>query len=450
MKQEVELKRSLGLWSALALVVGTVIGSGIFFKQGAVLDSAGSSTMALLAWVVGGIITLTAGLTIAEIGAQLPYTGGLYIYMEKIYGRVLGFLSGWMQIIVYGPAIIASLAGYLALLLVNFFGLTNSWLIPLAIASMVLIGGLNMLENRLGAAFAIITTLAKLLPIAAIIIFGLFYGHEGAVGQTITHVHENSGTFGVAVLATLFGYDGWILIANLGGEIKHPQRILPRAIVFGLVFVLIVYTAVTFGVFNAIPANMVSKLGDNTTIYLAQKAFGTIGGRLLNIGVIISIMGCMNGKIMTFPRIMYAMAKRNDLPFSKQLAYLNSKTHAPMVSTVVILLIATLMVTFSNADYLSDLCIFTVYCFYIAAFIGVFLLRKRNKGAERPFSTPLYPITPIIAIVGALFVTISQIFNDPIGSFASLAIVAVGLPVFYLVKKYAKQSNKVEDEIIAE
>ena len=230
MKQEVELKRSLGLWSALALVVGTVIGSGIFFKQGAVLDSAGSSTMALLAWVVGGIITLTAGLTIAEIGAQLPYTGGLYIYMEKIYGRILGFLSGWMQIIVYGPAIIASLAGYLALLLVNFFGLSNAWLIPLAIASMVLIGGLNMLENRLGAAFAIITTLAKLLPIAAIIIFVLFYGHEGAVGQTITHVHENSGIFGVAVLATLFGYDGWILIANLGGEIRHPQRILPRAI----------------------------------------------------------------------------------------------------------------------------------------------------------------------------------------------------------------------------
>ncbi|CUS27040.1 amino acid transporter [Paucilactobacillus oligofermentans DSM 15707 = LMG 22743] len=443
MKEDIELKRSLGLWSALALVVGTVIGSGIFFKQGSVLDSAGSSTMALLAWVVGGVITLTAGLTIAEIGAQLPYTGGLYIYMEKIYGRVLGFLSGWMQIIVYGPAIIASLAGYLALLLVNFFGLGEAWLIPLAIFSMILIGGLNMLDNRLGAAFAIITTLAKLLPIAAIIIFGIFYGHQGAIGQTITQVHQSSGTFGVAVLATLFGYDGWILIANLGGEIKNPQRILPRAIVMGLVFVLVVYTAVTFGVFNAIPAKMVSKLGDNTTIYLAQQAFGTIGGRLLNIGVIISIMGCMNGKIMTFPRIMYAMAKRNDLPFSKQLAYLNPKTHAPMISTVVILVIAALMVTFSNADYLSNLCIFTVYCFYIAAFIGVFILRRREHGNERPFSTPLYPLTPIIAIAGALFVTISQIFNDPLGSFVSLGIVAVGLPVFYLVKKYTNQSNEI-------
>lgn len=437
MKQpEVELKRSLGLWSALALVVGTVIGSGIFFKQASVLDSAGSSTTALLAWVVGGLITLTAGLTIAEIGAQLPYTGGLYVYMEKIYGRIWGFLSGWMQIIVYGPAIIASLAGYLAVLLVSFFGLSNAWHVPLALAAMILIGGLNMFENRYGAAFAIITTCCKLLPVAAIIIFGLFYGHQGALGQTVAGAHASAGNFGVAVLATLFAYDGWILIANLGGEIKNPQKILPKAIVMGLLFVLVVYSVVSFGVFKGLPAALIHKLGDNTTPYLATQAFGTIGGRLLNIGVIISIIGCMNGKIMTFPRIMYAMAKRNDLPFSKKLSYVNPKTHEPMVATVVIIAIASLMVGFFNADYLSDLCIFTVYCFYVAAFIGVFLLRKRMPG-PRPFSTPLFPLTPIIAIVGALFVIISELFSDPVGACASLGIVAIGLPIFYVVKKHA-------------
>lgn len=451
MKQpEVELKRSLGLWSALALVIGTVIGSGIFFKQASVLDSAGSSTMALLAWVVGGIITLTAGLTIAEIGAQMPETGGLYVYMEKIYGRIWGFLSGWMQIIVYGPAIIAALGGYLAVLLVSFFGLDNGWKIPIAIGSMVLIGLLNMFENRLGAAFAIITTICKLLPIAAIVIFGLFFGHVGALGQTVSGIHQSTGSFGVAVLATLFGYDGWILIANLGGEIKNPQKILPKAIIIGLVFVMIVYTAVTFGVFNGMQSAMIHKLGDNTTPYFAQMIFGPVGGRLLNIGVIISILGCMNGKIMTFPRIMYAMAKRHDLPFSKKLAYVNPTTHEPMIATVVILFIAGLMVVFSNPDYLSDLCIFTVYCFYVAAFIGVFILRKRNAGgAPRPFSIPLYPFVPIVAIVGALFVIISEVFSDPIGSILSLTIVAVGLPIFYAVKQYgsAKELDGVEANI---
>ena len=248
----------------------------------------------------------------------------------------------------------------------------------------------------------------------------------------------------MAVLATLFGYDGWILIANLGGEIKNPQKVLPKAIIIGLSFVLVVYTAVTFGVFNGLSAGLIHKLGDNTTPYLATQAFGTIGGRLLNIGVIISIIGCMNGKIMTFPRIMYAMAKRHDLPFSKQLSYVNAKTHEPMIATVAIIAIASLMVGFFNADYLSDLCIFTVYCFYVAAFIGVFLLRKRMPG-PRPFSTPLYPITPIIAIVGALFVIISELFSDPVGAIASLSIVAIGLPIFYVVKK--RDTNPVVDEM---
>lgn len=171
-----DLKRSLGFGSAISIVIGTIIGSGIFFKQGSVLDSAGSSTMAILAWVFGGVITLTGGLTVAEIGAQMPYTGGLYVYIENIYGRILGFLAGWMQIIVYGPAIIASVAGFMSILMANFFGLGNEWRIPLAIITVGLIGLMNLLENKVGALFSVITTLGKLIPIAAIIIFGLFWG----------------------------------------------------------------------------------------------------------------------------------------------------------------------------------------------------------------------------------------------------------------------------------
>ena len=218
------LNRSLGFWSALALVVGTVIGSGIFFKQSSVLDSAGSTGGALLVWFLGGVITLTAGLTIAEVGAQMPHTGGLYVYMEEIYGNFWGFLSGWMQIAVYGPAIIASIAAYLGILLVGFFHLDAVWQAPLAIFVIILIGLLNMVENRWGAAFQIVTTLGKLLPIIAIVIFGLFYGDQDAFGQTLQTVHHSTGNFGVAVLATLFAYDGWILVANLGGEIKNPPK----------------------------------------------------------------------------------------------------------------------------------------------------------------------------------------------------------------------------------
>ncbi|MBD5806957.1 APC family permease [Limosilactobacillus walteri] len=436
-----ELKRSLGFWSAISIVVGTIIGSGIFFKQGSVLDSAGTSTLAIAAWVFGGIITLTGGLTVAEIGAQMPYTGGLYVYIENIYGRLLGFLAGWMQVIVYGPAIIASVAGFMSILMANFFGLGAAWRIPLAVITVVAIGIMNLFENKVGAIFSIITTAGKMIPIAAIIIFGLFWGHQDAFGQTVTEVHQATGGFGVAVLATLFGYDGWILIANLGGEMKNPQKLLPKAIIFGITAVLIIYTLITVGILKFLPANTIHRLGENATAYLAVKAFGAVGGKLLSAGIIISMMGTLNGKMITFPRIVYAMARRRDLPFSRYLAYITPKGKSPVVATIFIIVLATVMMCFFDPDHLSDLCVFTVYCFYLLAFFGIFILRRKNKG-PRPFSTPLYPLVPIVAIAGGIFVLVSEVLNDPAGVLLFVGIVIVGLPILYIVKRMDQRRMK--------
>ena len=397
-----ELKRSLGFWSAISIVIGTIIGSGIFFKQGSVLDSAGTSTLAIAAWVFGGIITLTGGLTVAEIGAQMPYTGGLYVYIENLYGRLLGFLAGWMQVIVYGPAIIASVAGFMSILMANFFGLGTQWRIPLAVITVIAIGVMNLFENKVGAIFSIITTAGKMIPIAAIIIFGLFWGHQDAFGQTVTEIHQSTGGFGVAVLATLF--------------------------------VLIIYTLITVGILKFLPVNTIHRLGENATAYLAVKAFGAIGGKLLSAGIIISMMGTLNGKMITFPRIVYAMARRHDLPFSRYLAYITPKGKSPVVATMFIIILATIMMFFFDPDHLSDLCVFTVYCFYLLAFFGIFILRHKNKG-PRPFSTPLYPLVPIIAIAGGIFVLVSEVMNDPAGVILFIGIVIVGLPILYIVKR---------------
>lgn len=432
-KENNELRRSLGFGSAISIVIGTIIGSGIFFKQASILDSAGSSTMAIAAWIFGGVITLTAGLTIAEIGAQMPYTGGLYVYVENLYGRICGFLAGWMQVIVYGPAIIASVAGFMSIMITNLFGIDAKWRIPVALITIIAIGLINFLENNVAAAFSVITTIGKMIPIAAIIIFGLFWGHQDALGQTVSEVNRSTGGFGVAVLATLFGYDGWILIANLGGEMKNPQKLLPKAIILGISSVLVIYTLITIGIFRFIPANMIHSLGENTTSYLATKAFGEIGGKLLSIGIIISMMGTLNGKIITFPRIVYAMARRGDLPFSRLLSYVTPKGKSPIIATVFIIILATIMMLFFDPDHLSDLCVFTIYCFYLMTFFGIFILRKKNN--KRPFSTPLYPLVPIVAIAGGLFVLISELFNDPAGVLLFVSIVVIGLPVLYVVKR---------------
>lgn len=431
-EEQIGLNRSLGLISSLSLVIGTVIGSGIFFKQAAVLDYAHSTNLALVAWLVGGLITMASGLTIAEIGSQMPHTGGLYVYLEKIYGKFWGFLAGWMQIIVYGPTLIAALGSYLATLLVAFFGLPKTSTPLLAVIVIALIASFNLLSNRYGAAFQVITTVGKLLPIAAIIIFGLLFGKANAFNQVAT----TSGSvtlngFGMAILATLFAYDGWVLIANMGGEIKNPQKLLPKAIVFGIGLVLIIYMLVTAGIFRVVPASLIHRLGDQAAAHFATIAFGQVGGKLLNIGIIISIAGCINGKVMTFPRIMYAMAKNDELPFSKQLAYLNKRMRTPMVATLTVCSIAALMAVTVDADRLSELCIFTIYLFYVLAFFGLFKLRRLKTAS--PFRVPLYPFTPIVAILGGVFVLVSELNSDLTGVLASIFFVALGIPV-YLIK----------------
>lgn len=431
-EEQIGLNRSLGLISSLSLVIGTVIGSGIFFKQAAVLDYAHSTNLALVAWLVGGLITMASGLTIAEIGSQMPHTGGLYVYLEKIYGKFWGFLAGWMQIIVYGPTLIAALGSYLATLLVAFFDLPKTSTPLLAVIVIALIAAFNLLSNRYGAAFQVITTVGKLLPIAAIIIFGLLFGKANAFNQVAT----TSGSvtlngFGMAILATLFAYDGWVLIANMGGEIKNPQKLLPKAIVLGIGLVLIIYMLVTAGIFRVVPASLIHRLGDQAAAHFATIAFGQVGGKLLNIGIIISIAGCINGKVMTFPRIMYAMAKNDELPFSKQLAYLNKKMRTPMVATLTVCSIAALMAVTVDADRLSELCIFTIYLFYVLAFFGLFKLRRLKTAS--PFRVPLYPFTPIVAILGGGFVLVSELNSDLTGVLASIFFVALGIPV-YLIK----------------
>lgn len=165
---------------------------------------------------------------------------------------------------------------------------------------------------------------------AALIIFGLFFGNQSAFGHSLVEVHQTAGNFGVAILATLFAFDGWILVANLGGEIKNPRKLLPQAITLGILAVLVIYLLVSYGVYRSVPAEQIHKLGTSAIPYIANQAFGAVGGKILSIGIIISIVGCMNGKIMTFPRIMYAMAKRGQLPFSKTLSYLHPKSHTPI------------------------------------------------------------------------------------------------------------------------
>ena len=443
MPQKVELKRSMGIWSGLSLVIGTVIGSGIFFKQACVLQTAGSSTLGLLAWLTGGVITLAAGLTIAEIGARLPKTGGLYSYIESLYGPVAGFLTGWMQVVIYAPAVIASIAGYAAFLTANFLGLPTSSATWIAVIYVAFIAGINLFENRVAASFQVITTSIKLIPIAILIIYGLFFGKVNALGQTVSDTVSHGGGLGMAILATLFAYDGWILLANIAGELKNPRRDLPRSIVGGVSLIVVAYVGVSFGVYHALPSDRIVVLQNNATFAVVRAAFGDFGGRALSIAIIISMLGTLNGKMISFPRMAYAMSL--DGLFPKYLSKLTRKTQEPTnaILTVALMTIALAIVYTNGVDRLSDIAIFTIWIFYTAAFFGVFILRHqtldKNVDPATLFKTPLFPITPLVAIIGALFVIGSTVINDFSGAVISIILVLIGLPVFYYYQHKRQQ-----------
>ncbi|MCW0953700.1 amino acid permease [Weissella ceti] len=445
MSEGVKLKRSMGLWSGLSLVIGTVIGSGVFFKQASVLEQAGSTTAGLAAWIVGGIITLAAGLTISEVAARLPKTGGLYSYIESLYGSAAGFLTGWMQVIVYAPAVIASIGGYAAFLTANFLGLPTEAARWITISYIMLVVLINVLENRVTAAFQVITTSIKMIPIVLLIGYGLFFGQVDALGQTVTQLTSTAkGGFGMAVLATLFAYDGWILLSNLAGELKNPRRDMPRSIVYGVSIIVLAYVGVTYAVYRALPAEQIIALQNNSTFVMATQAFGEFGGRALSITIIISMWGTLNGKMIAFPRMAYAMSK--DGLFPKYLSRLNAKTQEPIAAILSVAAIAMSIALFTNsADRLSDIAIFTIWIFYTAAFFGIFILRRQSKKnpdtQEAPlFKTPLYPITPLVAIGGAMFVLISTLQSDFQSVMISMVMVGLGLPVYH----YYRKKNNVQ------
>lgn len=428
-----QLKRSMGLWTGISVVIGTVIGSGIFFKQAPVLSTAGNTTSALWAWALGGIITLAAGLTISEIGAHIPQTGGIYVYMESLYGKFWGFLTGWTQVVIYAPAIIASVSGYFAYLFANFFDIPQQYAPWIGVVILILITGMNSLDNRISSIFQVTTTSIKLIPIAILIIFGLFFGKVDALGQTVAQASSTvSGNFGMAVLATLFAYDGWATFTNLGGELKNPRRNLPRSIILGVIIVMVAYVGVSYGVYRALPAHKIVALGDNVTYEVAKTAFGDLGGRLLSIGILVSMAGTLNGKMLAFPRMVFAMAEDGYLP--KYLSKLNhAKEPAGALWTTAVLSMVLLFT--SGADWLSDMAVFVIWLFYTATFFGIFILRLRNKKAgldkdPEVFQVPLYPIVPLIAIIGALFILVNTLITSFTMVMISFVCVLVGIPVY--------------------
>ncbi|MGX6962469.1 APC family permease [Vagococcus xieshaowenii] len=442
MSQEVQnneqLERTMTFFPALSTVMGTVIGAGVFFKAASVAAVTGDSSLHMFSWFLGGLISVCAGLTAAELAAAIPETGGMIKYIERAYGKFAAFLLGWAQVIIYFPANVAALAIIFGTQFVNLFALDSKLVLPIGIISAVSIMLLNFLGSKAGGRIQSISLVCKLIPLALIVIFGLL--RQGDVDVSLIPIEAGkniSGGFfpalGAGLLATMFAYDGWIHVGNLAGELKNPSKDLPKSIAVGIVGVMIVYLLVNWAFLGQLPMDQLAG-NETAAMDVSNKLFGDMGGKLVTIGILVSVYGTINGYTMTGMRLPYVMGLNNDLPFSEKLVKLN-KNKIPYIAGVLELVIAVLLMLSGSFDMLTDMLVFVIWIFYTLVFIAVIKLRKVEPDLERPYKVPLYPILPIIAILGGVFILVMTLINQFSLAITGIIITLLGTPIYMYKKK---------------
>ena len=441
-----QLQKSLGIAAALSTVVGMVIGGGVFFKPQAVYTlTGGAPGLGILAWIIAGIMTITAGLTAAEVSAAIPKTGGMMVYIEEIYGKKLGFLTGWMQTVLFFPATAAAIAvmfGQQAAILLN----NPSLVMPMSIGVILLVGILNTFGSKTSGTIQTVSTVCKLIPLVLIIVFGFIKGSgdNPIMNPLVAEGIRPMGIIGQLLVAILFAYDGWINVGALAGEMKNPGKDLPKAIIGGLSIVMAINVVINLAYLWVLPASELAQYASPASI-VAEKIFGPVGGKLINVGILVSVFGCLNGYLLTGPRIPYTLANQKVLPamFGKL-----NKHGVPANATLFMAVLSVIYALSGQFNLLSDLSMFAIWAFYTLTFIGVIKLRKTQPDLKRPYKVPFYPVIPIISICSGLFVVIDQLFlagmKSSMISLGGIIITLIGLPVYAVMTK--KNSELQEKE----
>lgn len=429
------IKKSVGFLQGLAIVVGMIIGSGIFLKPSVVLSAAGSPVMALAAWVLGGVVTLCSALSIAEIASNIPRAGGLYTYLDELYGEKWGFLLGWVQSIISYPASVAAQAIAFATYAAYFIPMNDWAQRGMALGVMVFILILNILSTRYGGFIQVVATVGKLVPVVAILGVGMFSGiAPGASGLSSQLIGGANANIGAAILGTLWAYDGWIGVTNMAAEMKDPKKNLPRVISVGIVFVIAVYALFNVVLFNALPADALAA-SETPGADAAVALFGEGGAAFLTAGIMISVFGSLNGYLMTAARVPQAMAERKQLPMSRMLGKIHPKFGTPANALIMQTILAVVYVMSGSFNFLTDLLIFVLWIFFTLGVVGVFILRKQGLSDKNNYRVPLYPITPIVGIAGSVYILVSTVLGDPVRSLIGLGVTLLGIPVYFWLKK---------------
>jgi APA family basic amino acid/polyamine antiporter len=476
-----KMLQKLGLYTTIAIVIGAVIGSGIFKKPAIMASQLGSPEILLLVWLVAGIITFFGALTNTEIAGMITETGGQYIYFKKMYGDFVAYLYGWPMFAVVQAGSIASITyvfaeytQYFILLprlseatekafelYIPFIGyiypLQNLGVKLLAIFAINFLSAVNYYGVKFGGGIAAFFTTMKVVAILALVIIGFAFGNGSFDNfTTASQIVSHSGwgmvlAFTAALSGAFWAYDGWNNITYIAGEVKQPQRNIPLGLFWGTIIVIAVYFLINLAYLYILPIDIMAQ----STLVAADAAkavMGNMGGGFIAAAVMISTFGTSNGTIMVSARVYYAMAEKH--VFFPSLGTIHPKFRTPSTSLIVQSIWTSLLILSGTFDTLTDMLIFVSWIFYGMGAAGIFVLRKKMPAAERPYKVWGYPVVPAIFVVFSFFFIVLTLYNDInnyiLNNFAAgepriiksvfgLLFVAIGIPLYVYFKKQNKE-----------
>jgi basic amino acid/polyamine antiporter, APA family len=433
----VSLVRVLGVRDGIAIVVGTVIGSGIFLVPGPIAQKLPTLALVLLVWITGGILSLFGSLSIGELAANYPGAGGLYTYLRHIYGKPLAFLYGWALFSLIQSGSIATLASGFALYSSKILTLTPFEFKALPIVAIFFFSIVNLVGIRVARAVQNIGTISKVIGIA--LVFGLLIARGHTTLLRVAMPADPSSSllvdFGIALIAVLWAFEGWHVVSFAAGEFKSPVRDLPRSLLWGTLIVTAIYLLLNVAYYAVLTPLEVS--GSASAASSAIKtAWGQGAMLLVSVVILTSILGSLNGMILTAPRVYYAMAR--DGIFLNEFGEISKRFRVPVFAIAVQALWSSCLTLIGTFQQLFTYVIFTAWIFYGLTVAGVLLLRSRAIAPLASFRTPGYPWVPIAFVLAAAGITLSTVLSDPLHAAYGIALVLIGIPLYFLFQRSRK------------
>ena len=433
------LKRQLGLWSAVAVLIGSTIGSGIFRSPAGIADKLPGPLPLMAVWIAGGLFALCGALTLAELTGAFPETGGAYVFIREGWGRLSAFLFGWAELTLIRAASLGAISTTFAEYFLRVIGFDPSvepyrtYVHYIAAAAILLTATFNYVGVRWGSLVQNLTTVAKYGGLLFIILLALAIGLPRTGGHYTPAAPPSSfhiAAFGLALVSVLWAFDGWADLSFVAGEVKEPRRTLPRAILIGTLAVIAIYLLANIAYMAVLSVEEIrhSRL---VAADVAERLIGAPGVIFVAITVMLSTFGTLNGTLLTAPRIFFAMA--DDGLFFRKVAAVHPTYHTPYVSIMLTTGLGIVFVLLRTFEQLADTFVTAIVPFYALAVASIFVLRKRAD-YDPPFRAPFYPIVPALFILATLFLLGNAII-DPTSRWptvAVLGIILLGVPVFYL------------------